>query len=65
MAGLNERQKPAPGPSKGRDSRSVPESEKTRPEKALSEDEAHIGATEEQVTPTTPPSPNDDEPKQG
>ena len=31
----------------------------------LSEEEAHIGATENQVTPTMPPSPSDDEPKQG
>jgi hypothetical protein len=25
----------------------------------------HIGATEDQVRPTTPPAPDDDEPKQG
>ena len=40
------------------------ESGKKKPA-VLSEDEAHIGATENQVTPTMPPSPSDDEPKQG
>lgn len=28
-------------------------------------DDQHIGAREDQVTPTTPPRPDDDEPKQG
>ena len=42
-----------------------PDRRRARSGEPLSEDEAHIGATEDQVAPTTPPSPNDDEPKQG
>ena len=51
------------------DRRSKPSQDQSRlpRDEADKRDEAdnHVGATEDQVTPTTPPNPNDDEPKQG
>jgi hypothetical protein len=66
MARINE-QTPVAGPKRGEQNRSASSKRADVEEKpsAASVEEAHIGATEEQVTPTTPPSPTDDEPKQG
>jgi hypothetical protein len=49
----------------GRDKRPAESARDAPTHRRAAPEDKHIGALEEQVTPTTPPRPDDDEPKQG